>query len=93
MLVLNPAGTEPLLLTGANDAQLFAYSVSRFQTVSLLPVNPSPSPPPPHRALYAVKKACLPMKALTFVFCSPWAGLVVQQNCILLFDAFQGGYS
>lgn len=39
MLVLNPAGTDSLLLTGANDAQLFAYSVSRFQTVSLLSVT------------------------------------------------------
>lgn len=39
MLVLNPAGTDSLLLTGANDAQLFAYSVSRFQTVSLPPVT------------------------------------------------------
>ena len=44
MLVLNAAGTDPLLLTGANDAQLFAYSVSRFQTVSF--------PPPPRPSRY-----------------------------------------
>ena len=43
MLVLNPAGADSLLLTGANDAQLFAYSVSRFQTVSLLPVTLFPA--------------------------------------------------
>ena len=42
MLVLNPAATDPLLLTGANDAQLFAYSVSRFQTVISLLVHPLP---------------------------------------------------
>ena len=35
MLVLNPADADSLLLTGANDAQLFAYSVQHFQTVSL----------------------------------------------------------
>lgn len=34
MLILSPPDAEPLLLTGANDAQLFAYSVRRFQTVS-----------------------------------------------------------
>lgn len=34
MLVLTPPDADPLLLTGANDAQLFAYSVRRFQTVS-----------------------------------------------------------
>ena len=34
MLVLNPADTDPLLLTGGNDTQLFAYSVPHFQTVS-----------------------------------------------------------
>lgn len=38
MLVLNPVGADALLLTGANDAQLFAYSVPRFQTVSLRPL-------------------------------------------------------
>ena len=37
MLVLNPVDADPLLLTGANDAQMFAYSVQHFQTVSLLP--------------------------------------------------------
>ena len=48
MLVLDPTGTDPLLLTGANDAQLFAYNVSRFQTVSLHRVMvPTPPPPPP----------------------------------------------
>lgn len=41
MLVLNPAGADSLLLTGANDAQLFAYSVFRFQTVSP-PADPVP---------------------------------------------------
>ncbi len=35
MLVLTPPDADPLLLTGANDAQLFAYSIRRFQTVSL----------------------------------------------------------
>ena len=35
MLVLTPPDADPLLLTGANDAQLFAYSVRSFQTVSL----------------------------------------------------------
>ncbi len=35
MLVLTPPDADSLLLTGANDAQLFAYSVRRFQTVSL----------------------------------------------------------
>jgi uncharacterized membrane protein len=34
MLILTPPDAEPLLLTGANDAQLFAYSIRRFQTVS-----------------------------------------------------------
>lgn len=46
MLVLNPAATDPLLLTGANDAQLFAYSVSRFQTVTLPLVHLLPPLPP-----------------------------------------------
>ena len=40
MLVLNPADADSLLLTGANDAQLFAYSVQHFQTVSVLPLCP-----------------------------------------------------
>ncbi len=35
MLILTPPDADPLLLTGANDAQLFAYSICRFQTVSL----------------------------------------------------------
>jgi hypothetical protein len=35
MLVLTPPDADPLLLTGANDAQLFAYSIRRFQTVSI----------------------------------------------------------
>lgn len=35
MLVLTPPDADPLLLTGANDAQLFAYSIRHFQTVSL----------------------------------------------------------
>ena len=34
MLVLNPGDADPLLLTGGNDTQLFAYSVPHFQTVS-----------------------------------------------------------
>ncbi len=34
MVILTPPGADPLLLTGANDAQLFAYSVPHFQTVS-----------------------------------------------------------
>lgn len=43
MLVLNPVGADALLVTGANDAQLFAYSVPRFQTVS----SPPPTLPGP----------------------------------------------
>lgn len=35
MVVLTPPDADSLLLTGANDAQLFAYSVPHFQTVRL----------------------------------------------------------
>lgn len=38
MLTVTPPGAEPLLLTGGNDAQLFAFSVPHFQTVHFHPV-------------------------------------------------------
>lgn len=36
MLVVKPPASDALLLTGGNDAQLFAFSVPHFQTVSTI---------------------------------------------------------
>lgn len=50
MLVLNPVGADALLVTGANDAQLFAYSVPRFQTSHPVRVCKVPQRPGLHLA-------------------------------------------
>lgn len=55
MLVLTPPDADPLLLTGANDAQLFAYSVRSFQTRHPVRVCKVPQRPGLHLAAPSLK--------------------------------------
>ena len=66
MLLLTPPDADSLLLTGGNDAQLFAYSVPHFQTVRHSPcvlysphatLSPHCPPPPP-----ALQQICPALK-------------------------------